>query len=132
MIAVAAIGDSGERIQLGGEELIRVVVRHATYDKIAHKIDKMGDYKPEIIFEDAKVEEIDPRDEKAVERLNKNTSPQFVTVRDDVDLAVIAAFRLLAAQLHPRHPILLKEENHLHVQKKSQLIISATSLLLPV
>ena len=109
MIAVAGISDSGERIQLGGEELIRVVVRHATYDKIAHKIDKMGDYKPEIIFEDAKIEEIDPRDERAIERLNKNTSPQFVTVRDDVDLAVIAAFRLLAAQLHPRHPILLKD-----------------------
>jgi len=110
MIAVAGIGDSGERIQLGGEELIRVVVRHATYDKIAHKIHKMGDYKPEIIFEDAKIEEIDPRDEKAIERLNKSASPQFVTVRDDVDLAVIAAFRLLAAQLDPRHPILLKDE----------------------
>ena len=109
-IAVAGIGDSGESIQLGGEELIRVVVRHATYDKIAHKIDKMGDYKPEIIFENAGIEEIDPRDEKAIERLNKNTAPQFVTVRDDVDLAVIAAFRLLAAQLHPRHPILLKDE----------------------
>jgi (E)-4-hydroxy-3-methylbut-2-enyl-diphosphate synthase len=109
MIAAAGIGDYGERIQLGGEELIRVVVRHATYDKIAHKIDKMGDYKPEIIFEDAKIEEIDPRDERAIERLNRKTSPQFVTVRDDVDLAVIAAFRLLAAQLHPRHPILLKD-----------------------
>ena len=110
MIAVAAIGDSGERIQLGGEELIRVIVRRAAYDKIAHKIDKLGDYKPEIIFEDAKIEEIDPRDEKAIERLNKSASPQFVTVRDDVDLAVIAAFRLLAAQLDPRHPILLKDE----------------------
>ncbi len=109
-IAVAGIGDSGESIQLGGEELIRVVVRHATYDKIAHKIDKMGDYKPEIIFENAGIEEIDPRDEKAIERLNKNTAPQFVTVRDDVDLAVISAFRLLTAQLHPRHPILLKDE----------------------
>jgi (E)-4-hydroxy-3-methylbut-2-enyl-diphosphate synthase len=30
-------------------------------------------------------------------------------VRDDVDLPVIAAFRLLAARLHPRHPILLKD-----------------------
>jgi (E)-4-hydroxy-3-methylbut-2-enyl-diphosphate synthase len=110
MIAVAGIGDSGERIQLGGEELIRVVVRHPTYNKIAHKIDKLGDYKPEIIFENAKIEEIDPRDEKAIERLNKSASPQFVTVRDDVDLTVIAAFRLLAAQLDPRHPILLKDE----------------------
>ena len=90
--------------------MIRVIVRRAAYDKIAHKIDKLGDYKPEIIFEDAKIEEIDPRDEKAIERLNKSASPQFVTVRDDVDLAVIAAFRLLAAQLDPRHPILLKDE----------------------
>ena len=32
-----------------------------------------------------------------------------MTVRDDVDLPVIAAFRLLAAKLAPRHPILLKD-----------------------
>ena len=30
-------------------------------------------------------------------------------MRDDVDFAVIPAFRLLAARLHPRHPILLKD-----------------------
>jgi (E)-4-hydroxy-3-methylbut-2-enyl-diphosphate synthase len=30
-------------------------------------------------------------------------------VKDDVDLPVIAAFRLLAAKLDPRHPILLKD-----------------------
>jgi (E)-4-hydroxy-3-methylbut-2-enyl-diphosphate synthase len=125
-IAVAGIGDSGERIQLGGEELIRVVVRHATYEKIAHKIDKMGDYKPEIIFEDAGIEEIDPRDEKAIERLNKNTAPQFVTVRDDADLAVISAFRLLAAQLHPRHPILLKDELG---RKKAERVFLHTLLI---
>ena len=34
----------------------------------------------------------------------------MVTVRDDVDLPVITAFRLLAAKLAPRHPILLKDE----------------------
>jgi len=33
-----------------------------------------------------------------------------VTVRDNVDLPVIAAFRLLAAKLAARHPILLKDE----------------------
>jgi (E)-4-hydroxy-3-methylbut-2-enyl-diphosphate synthase len=33
----------------------------------------------------------------------------LVTVRDDVDLPMIAAFRLLAARLQPRHPILLKD-----------------------
>ena len=97
-------------VKLGGEELIRVVVRRASFDKIAHKIDKMGDYKPEIVYENAGVFEVDPRDENAIARLNQSATAQFVTVKDDVDLAVIAAFRLLAAKLRSRHPILLKDE----------------------
>ena len=96
-------------VKLGGEELIRVVVRQASFDKIAHKIDKMGDYKPEIIYENAGVFEVDPRDENAIARLNQSATAQFVTVKDDIDLAVIAAYRLLAAKLHARHPILLKD-----------------------
>jgi (E)-4-hydroxy-3-methylbut-2-enyl-diphosphate synthase len=97
-------------VQVGGEELVRVVIRQANFDKIAHKIGKMGDYKPEIVYERAQIQEVDPRDDKAIEQLNKNSAPQFVTVRDGVDLPVIAAFRLLAAKLQPRHPILLKDE----------------------
>ena len=97
-------------VRLGGEELIRVVVGQENFDKIAHKIDKMGDYKPEIVYENAQIEEVDPRDEQALGRLNQNSTPQFVTVKDDVDLPVIAAFRLLATKLHARHPILLKDE----------------------
>src|SRR6266511_894172 len=108
-VAVAGIGDPGQRVKLGGAELIRVVVRRANFDKIAHKIDKMGDYKPEIIYENAGVIEIDPRDESAIAKLNAERSPQFVTVRDDVALEMIHAFRLLAARLHARHPILLKD-----------------------
>ncbi len=96
-------------MRLGGEELIRVVVRQANFDKIAHKIDKIGDYKPEIVYEDAQIEEVDPCDESAVARINQSSYPQFVTVKDDVDLPVIAAFRLLAANLQPRHPILLRD-----------------------
>jgi (E)-4-hydroxy-3-methylbut-2-enyl-diphosphate synthase len=96
-------------IKLGGAELIRVVVRQANFDKIAHKIDKMGDYKPEIVYENANVVEIDPRDDAAIAKINAERSAQFVTVRDDVDLSAIAAFRLLAARLHTRHPILLKD-----------------------
>ncbi len=95
--------------KLGGDELIRVVVRQASFDKIAHKIDRMGDYKPEIVYENAEIQEIDPRDESAVAQINQSSTPKFVTVRDDVDLSVIAAFRLLAAKLQPRHPILLKD-----------------------
>ena len=69
----------------------------------------MGDYRPEIVYENANIVEIDPRDENAIARLNQSATAQFVTVQDDVDLAVIAAFRLLAAKLHSRHPILLKD-----------------------
>jgi (E)-4-hydroxy-3-methylbut-2-enyl-diphosphate synthase len=108
-ILVAAVADRGATIGVGGEELIRVVVRQASFDKVAHKIDKMGDYKPEIVYESAQIEEVDPRDDDEIAGLNKNSTPQFVTVRDDIDLSVIAAFRLLAAKLNPRHPILLKD-----------------------
>jgi (E)-4-hydroxy-3-methylbut-2-enyl-diphosphate synthase len=108
-IAVAGIGDPGQRIKLGGDELIRVVVRQANFDKIAHKLDRMGDYKPEIVYEDANVIAIDPRDDEAIAKLNAQQSAQFVAVTDEIDLPVIAAFRLLAAKLQARHPILLKD-----------------------
>jgi (E)-4-hydroxy-3-methylbut-2-enyl-diphosphate synthase len=108
-IAVAGVADPGQGVRVGGAELIRVVVRQADFDKIAHKIDKMGDYQPEIIYENASVADVDPRDDAAIAKLNAAQSPQFVTVRDDVDLAMIPAFRLLATRLHPRHPILLKD-----------------------
>ena len=96
-------------VKLGGDELIRVVVRKANFEKIAHKIDRMGDYKPEIVYEDANLIAIDPRDDEAIAKVNAQQSPQFVTVVDEIDLPMIAAFRLLAAKLHARHPILLKD-----------------------
>jgi (E)-4-hydroxy-3-methylbut-2-enyl-diphosphate synthase len=108
-IAVAGIGDPGQRVNVGGTELIRVVVRQANFDRIAHKIDRMGDYKPEVVYESAGIEEVDPLDDTAIARINQSSTPKFVTVRDDVDLSVIAAFRLLAARLQAPHPILLKD-----------------------
>jgi (E)-4-hydroxy-3-methylbut-2-enyl-diphosphate synthase len=119
-------------LRLGGEELIRVIVRRENYDKVAHKIDKMGDYKPEIVYENAQIQEIDPRDADAIARLNQKTEPQFVTVKDDVDLPVITAFRLLAARLQPRHPILLKDEGGRMRDEKGDflqtLLIAATNI----
>jgi (E)-4-hydroxy-3-methylbut-2-enyl-diphosphate synthase len=97
-------------VRLGGEELIRVVVRQGSFDKVAHKIDRLGDYKPEIVYEKAVIREVDPRDDEALARLNANGEAQLVTVRDGTDLPVIVAFRLLAAKLASRHPILLKDE----------------------
>jgi len=96
-------------VRLGGEELMRVLIRQTNFEKIAHKIDRMGDYQPEIVYENAQVAEIDPRDEEAIARLNRSEGAQLVTVRDDIDWPLIAAFRLLAARLDPRHPILLKD-----------------------
>jgi (E)-4-hydroxy-3-methylbut-2-enyl-diphosphate synthase len=93
-------------VALGNDELVRVVVRQSTFDKIEHKIGKMGDYKPEIVYEHAQVVELDPRDDEAIATL---AGTQLVTVRDGVDLPLIAAFRLLASKLDARHPILLKD-----------------------
>jgi (E)-4-hydroxy-3-methylbut-2-enyl-diphosphate synthase len=117
-ISVAAVSDRRREvgaetaplhIKVGGSELIRVGVPQANFDKIAHKIDRMGDYKPEIIYEDANIIAIDPRDDGAIAKVNAQQGAQFVTVTDEIDLSVIAAFRLLAAKLEPRHPILLKD-----------------------
>jgi (E)-4-hydroxy-3-methylbut-2-enyl-diphosphate synthase len=108
-ISVAGGADPGQRVNVGGAELIRVVVRQANFDKIAHKIDRMGDYKPEIVYEDANIVAIDPRDDEMIAKLNAQQTAQFVTVKDDIDLPVIAAFRLLAAKVQAHHPILLKD-----------------------
>jgi (E)-4-hydroxy-3-methylbut-2-enyl-diphosphate synthase len=96
-------------VKFGGDELIRVVVRQANFDKIAHKIDRMGDYKPEIVYEMANVIEVDPLDDAAISTINGEQTAQFVTVKDDAGLPAIVAFRLLASRLQARHPILLKD-----------------------
>jgi (E)-4-hydroxy-3-methylbut-2-enyl-diphosphate synthase len=69
----------------------------------------MGDYRPEIVYEHAGIEEVDPRDDAAMARLNASAATCLVTVRDDINLPMIAAVRLLAARLEARHPILLKD-----------------------
>src|SRR5438309_4093752 len=119
-ILVAAVSDRPDeasdgqrpplRIKVGGAELVRVVIRREEHEKIAHKIDRMGDYKPEIVYEKANIVEIDPRDDEAIVRIDQSPDSQFVTVKDEVELPVISAFRLLAAKLQARHPIVLKDE----------------------
>ena len=100
-----AVGD----VALGGEETVRVFTSRAKWDAVAHKLDKLGDFQPEIIIEDSGVIAIDPRDSSAIANLNAAASAQLVTVKDGLDLAPIHAFRLLAAKLDARHPILLKD-----------------------
>lgn len=96
-------------VKVGGEELVRVAVRQGTYDQIAHKVDRLGDFQPEIISESADVVAVDPEDDFAIQEINASPKPVFVTIRDNIELPVIPAYRLLAAKLQPRHPILLKD-----------------------
>ena len=105
--------DSGKTdaagIHVGGEETIRVIVRQKTFDQVAHKLDRMGDFQPEATVENANVAAIDPRDAEEVGRINSQTKAQLVAIKDGVDLPVITAYRILAAKLDSRHPILLKD-----------------------
>jgi len=109
MMLPAVADPASPRLGVGGEELIRVVVRRTSFEKIAHKIANMGDYKPEFVYEDTGIEEVDPRDDATVARLNGSAEARLVTIKQGVDLPTIAAFRLLAARLDPKHPILLKD-----------------------
>ena len=94
---------------VGGENTVRVFTTQERWNAVAHKIVSMGDYKPEVIVEKSGVVEIDPRDEAAVAELNDNGPARLVTVADGLDMEVIPAFRLLAAKVDARHPILLKD-----------------------
>ena len=96
-------------IDLGGEELIRVATSRCNFEKIAHKVDKMGDFQPEIVVEDSGVVAVDPRDSAKIAEINSSPQPYLVTVLDRIDLPTITAFRLLAAQIQSRHSILLKD-----------------------
>lgn len=95
--------------ELGGDRTIRVFTSQEKWNAVAHKIAKMGDFKPEIIVEKSGVVAIDPRDEAALSALNHGAEVRLVTVADGLDLEVIPAFRMLAFRLDARHPILLKD-----------------------
>ncbi len=94
----------------GGEQTVRVVVTRATFDKVAPKIRPKDDVKPEGIYEDLNLLELDPTQDLRIEDIHCET--QLVTVKDGVNLPPITAFRLLVAQLNKlgrRNPILLKD-----------------------
>jgi (E)-4-hydroxy-3-methylbut-2-enyl-diphosphate synthase len=97
---------------LGGDQPVRVAARREVWDALAHKLDKLGDYRPELLFENAGALALDPRDEAALAALASAADARLVTVADGLDLPVVAAFRLLAARLPAHHPILLKDTLH--------------------
>ena len=96
-----------EDVKCGGEQTVRVVVTRATWDKVAPKLSPKADVKPEAVYEDLNVYEIDPTRDFEI-----NCDTQLVTVKDGTPFPTITAFRLLAAQLKRlgrSNPILLKD-----------------------
>jgi (E)-4-hydroxy-3-methylbut-2-enyl-diphosphate synthase len=94
-------------IKCGGEQTVRVIVTRSTWEKVAPKIRPKDDVKPEGVYEDLNIFEIDPTRDFAI-----NCETQLVTVKDGVDLPPVAAFRLLATRLKrlgSNSPILLKD-----------------------
>jgi len=99
--------DLNENTKCGSEQTVRVVVTQATWEKVAHRISPKADVKPEAIYEDLNIAEIDPTRDFEI-----NCETQLVTVKDGVSLPAITAFRLFAAKLKRlgrNNPILLKD-----------------------
>lgn len=96
-----------ERLKGGGQQPIRVVVTRAVWDRVTPKLRPQDDVRPEAVYEDLKITEVDPTRDFVLDE-----AAHLVTVKDGVNLPAIAAFRLLAARLKLkgcRHPILLKD-----------------------
>ena len=96
-------------VEVGGGREVRVGATQAAWDALGSGLGRLGDYRPEFVHEEAGVAEIDPRDAAAVAALNARPGPVLVSVADGTGMDVIAAFRLLAARVDPRHPVLLKD-----------------------
>ena len=96
-------------VAVGGAETVAVVVSLALDDEVAANQAALGDYQPELIAEDLPLVEVNPLSTAEVDAVNSLTEPSLVTVRDGTALPPIAAFRLLAARIDARHPVLLKD-----------------------
>ena len=99
--------DLGAGVKCGGEQTVRVVVTCATFDKVAPRIRPKDDVKPEAVYENLTVLEVDPQSDFSVAR-----EDQLITVKDGVNMPALAAFRMLVAKLkrlHKNNPILLKD-----------------------
>jgi len=94
-------------VRCGGDQPVRVVVTRATWDRVAPKISPRADVRPEAVYEDLNVIEVDPARD-----FDPGSEETLITVKDGLGLPAIAAFRLLAARLKGlgrRNPILLKD-----------------------
>jgi (E)-4-hydroxy-3-methylbut-2-enyl-diphosphate synthase len=98
-------------VKCGADQTVRVVVTRATWRKISPTIRPGADVKPEAVYEDLDLLEVDPARE-----FDPGPENRLITVKDGVSPPAITAFRLLAARLRQmgrNNPILLKDTLHL-------------------
>ena len=98
--------------ELGVTSLLRLALPRKLHEALQERErsgESLGEYRPELVFESLPLAAVDPRDAAAIEALNQRPEPCLVTVADLPGLPPVQAFRLLAAHLEPRHPILLKD-----------------------
>jgi (E)-4-hydroxy-3-methylbut-2-enyl-diphosphate synthase len=122
---------------LGANSLIRLALPSAQHEALLERQRagvSLGEYQPELCFESLPLASIDPRDPAAVEHLNQESAACLVTVADIPDLPPVQAFRLLAARVHPRHPILLKDtltpgESQAHAASPLHALLRSSAVL---
>lgn len=99
--------DLADGVKCGGAQTVRVVVTRASWERVAPRLRAKDDVRPEAIYEDLNLCEVDPTTDFSV-----NCSTQLITVKDGLPIPALAAFRLLAAKLKrlgSPNPILLKD-----------------------
>jgi len=97
----------GGRVSCGRSHVVRVVSTRPIAAAIAPRLRPRDDVRPEAVYEDLKVVEIDPLTDFSLD-----SDAVLITVKDGVRLPAIAAFRLLTARLARMgraNPILLKD-----------------------
>jgi len=117
-------------VKLGGGDVARVAVPEKNFEVLKPRLKQLGDILPEFVYETSGVVEIDLKNDALIDQINQSEQPILVTVKDDTELNPVYAFRLLAARLHPRHPILLKDTFHPQTERGAlqALIESAVHL----
>jgi (E)-4-hydroxy-3-methylbut-2-enyl-diphosphate synthase len=100
---------SVQGFEIGGSNPVRVALSRAHIQKLLPRRASLGEYQPELLLEDLPLREVDPRDESALQALRESPVPLLLSLPDGLGIPTIKAFRLLAARVEPRHPILLKD-----------------------
>lgn len=108
-LSLAGLPGTESPVVLGQDEVIKVAIRQRKFEAIAHKVDRLGDFRPDFIYEQAGIVEVDPAQADEIAALPDGVP---VSLRDGLAQPPIAAFRRLAAALNTAdksNPIVLKD-----------------------